>query len=446
MSKRKNSEKPEVYALSQDGGAWRISRRDFLKAAGIGAAALGTGSNSRFIRPAYAGENMPPLCRDASSHKSEIADLLASADGRYLVTMDKKIVLKCWDFETFDLIGTYTVTGENLPDLYAGYRDGKPGLFFTQESYTDLKIGYFSLPEMRRKETEERLSFDESENVIGIAVGTDESIYAASDRQKIYRSGTNEDGKGDKVFRTLNVSENGRKYVLCGGQMFAVWFESGDFGTIDLSDGTIRKFETPKIRDFAVLPGGAAAILIDDSNDVSYRLVSMIDGKTVWEKSLSKSGTDDDGLYGAAVTPDGSMAVLAGHKNIRLVSAADGSLIGSFEADAVGSAMIGKAAVSGDGSKMAAAAGRTVLFFSLPDLNVIGCPMDDYSEQGIAKVSGTDPDTGQTVNYTLPCGTAIPAGVVCTCNCVAPSCTHDFCITYSPPCRCDAQNHYWHPN
>ena len=41
MSRQMNKEKPEVYALRQDGENWQITRRDFLKVAGVGAAALG---------------------------------------------------------------------------------------------------------------------------------------------------------------------------------------------------------------------------------------------------------------------------------------------------------------------------------------------------------------------------------------------------------------------
>ena len=37
MEKNNSSERPEVYALRQEGGDWLISRRDFLKAAGLGA-------------------------------------------------------------------------------------------------------------------------------------------------------------------------------------------------------------------------------------------------------------------------------------------------------------------------------------------------------------------------------------------------------------------------
>ena len=67
-------------------------------------------------------------------------------------------------------------------------------------------------------------------------------------------------------------------------------------------------------------------------------------------------------------------------------------------------------AVSPDGTKGAVGVGRSIVFYSLPDLEVIGCPMDltvmpDNSEA--VEISGVDPVTGQTVTYTLPCGAAM---------------------------------------
>lgn len=48
-------------------------------------------------------------------------------------------------------------------------------------------------------------------------------------------------------------------------------------------------------------------------------------------------------------------------------------------------------------------------------------------------------ETGQT--RTMPCGTPIPDGWICTCNCVTvPSCSCD------GHCSCDGQGgHYWYP-
>jgi hypothetical protein len=73
-------------------------------------------------------------------------------------------------------------------------------------------------------------------------------------------------------------------------------------------------------------------------------------------------------------------------------------------------------------------------------------------------VTMKDPQTGATYTYTLPCGSPIPAGAVCICNCitVAPSCQ---CVGYvtptnKPACECNSHTggcscnliHYWYPN
>lgn len=55
---------------------------------------------------------------------------------------------------------------------------------------------------------------------------------------------------------------------------------------------------------------------------------------------------------------------------------------------------------------------------------------------------------GQT--YTLPCGSPIPPGAVCVCNCVTvpalPGCTCDQVCTCDTVCTCVGQTHYWYPN
>jgi hypothetical protein len=60
---------------------------------------------------------------------------------------------------------------------------------------------------------------------------------------------------------------------------------------------------------------------------------------------------------------------------------------------------------------------------------------------GQTGINYTGPN-GQT--FTLPCGSAIPPGAVCICNCVSvpPSCA---CQGYNP-CSCAGASHYWYPN
>jgi len=51
---------------------------------------------------------------------------------------------------------------------------------------------------------------------------------------------------------------------------------------------------------------------------------------------------------------------------------------------------------------------------------------------------------GNVYNYTLPCGSAIPPGAVCTCNCVTVPRTCS-CVDHVSGCSCDVV-HYWYPN
>ena len=106
--------------------------------------------------------------------------------------------------------------------------------------------------------------------------------------------------------------------------------------------------------------------------------------------------------------------------------------------------------ISKDGTVLTISAGKTILFFSLPDLQLIGCPLDVNEAKNDTKgieYTETDIVTGETYTTTLPCGAALPSGAVCTCN----------CVVGRGGCACDGHSksnrsgggggsHYWHPN
>lgn len=64
--------------------------------------------------------------------------------------------------------------------------------------------------------------------------------------------------------------------------------------------------------------------------------------------------------------------------------------------------------------------------------------------------------TGITVKvegktFTLPCGSPLPPGATCTCNCVTACscvghCSCDNVCTCDTVCTCQGHGHYWHPN
>ena len=91
-----HKEKPEVYALRQDDGNWKISRRDFLKVVGIGtAAALVAGLN----KAAAQDTTVFDACMNAAADTSSIHGLAVSADGKYLLSRSFENI-RCWDLTT----------------------------------------------------------------------------------------------------------------------------------------------------------------------------------------------------------------------------------------------------------------------------------------------------------------------------------------------------------
>jgi hypothetical protein len=122
------------------------------------------------------------------------------------------------------------------------------------------------------------------------------------------------------------------------------------------------------------------------------------------------------------------------------------------------SGMVGPLAISADGAWLVSGdENGEIRLWSLPGGDIYACAMDleamPDSSEGIT--FETTNSSGETVTYTLPCGAAVPAGAVCTCNCVtgsACSCVgHSVCscVGYSP-CSCvghsSGGSHYWYPN
>ena len=96
----------------------------------------------------------------------------------------------------------------------------------------------------------------------------------------------------------------------------------------------------------------------------------------------------------------------------------------------------------------------TIKLWSLPEGTLVTCLVDlavnTADVQGVTYEAKTA--TGETRTFTLPCGSPIPAGAVCVCNCVgggvAPACS---CVGHSS-CSCDSYSSgsgvltYYYPN
>ena len=455
MIKPTDNEKPEVYALRQESGSWQISRRDFLKAAGVGAAAVSAGLGSGFIRPAFgaAEKDLLDVCDDAYSHQSKIDELLVSADGKYLLSHSYESTgdrLKCWDFDTFSLAGWKKY--KRVPYHFAaGYINGKNCVAYKLK--TD--ICYMELPNVGNA-TERTITIDTKYNIEAITIAKNGNIYAADD-------GARSEGENDnrilKIIKKQGKNSYNKPEVLpCeaaiermtafdDGKKLFVQYKSGECGVVDTADGSLNKFDVGSIIDYVIVPGETAVLVLvgEDSVSNEYRLYSLPDGDMIWAEDSSM------GFYRIAVTPDGSTAILLMESRISLRAVSDGKLIRSENLGTITFKSDSLLAVSGDGTKLAVSRNNSILFVSLPDLRLIGCPVDlkemKDNTKGV-KVEGVDVVTGKKVTYTMPCGAEIPAGAVCTCNCVsgsACSCnSHKSCSCNSH--RSSYSSSYWYPN
>ncbi|MBQ6508871.1 MAG: twin-arginine translocation signal domain-containing protein [Flexilinea sp.] len=454
MEKHTNDEKPEVYALRQEDGNWQISRRDFLKAAGVGAAAVGAGLSSGFIQPVFGAseKDLQDVCDNAYSHQSKIDDLFVSADGKYLLSHSYESSgdrLKCWDFDTFVLAGWKKF--KRAPyHLTAGFINGKSSVVYESgRNICSLELPYVG------KATERTINIDSKYVVTAVSVAKNGNIYAADDGRGtegdekrilkiIKKEGKNSYNKPEEL---PSPGEVERLSAFDDGKKLFVQYKSGECGVVDTADGSLNKFDVESIIDYAVVPGETSVLVLvgEESKSYEYRLYSLLDGKMLWAQESSML------FYRIAVTPDASTIILLMDSRISLRAVSDGNLIRSENLGTITFGSECRLAVSGDGTKLAVSRKNSILFVSLPDLKLIGCPVDlkemKDNTKGV-KVEGVDVVTGKKVTYTMPCGAEIPAGAVCTCNCVAGSTCA--CNSYKS-CSCNSHrtsysSSYWYPN
>ncbi len=480
MSEKRLSDRPEVYALRKDSGNWQISRRNFLKAAGIGAATLGTGLNCRLAGPVSAEESTAEFCRKALAHEKKITSLYLSADEKYLLSRSDgpsydDVIIKCWDMETGALVNSQTFN--NPRRIRTAWIDGRSCLLVN--SYKTIRI--VSIPEMDVSDgiTVTVDSGFKGNMINDFIVGPDEDLVVSLiSNPNVIRIARTDDaakyGSQSVVYTCRNNAPNYGGFLDENRLLVSTLL---DFFILNVKDGTTETLNIPikNIYTFYTLLSDKSRILVQDrveeGADASYSLFSIEANTPVWRRSLpGREGKKVDiDLF--VPTPDNSMAVLftvdAGNIILRLISMEDGTVIREVDTgpDETNGASIVMAA---DGSKMAAALGKSIVFYSLPDLAVIGCPVDmsiNPDDTEAVEVSDVDPVSGQTVTYTLPCGAAIPAGAVCICNCVAGgvptvkptavptkapcSCVGFACSCVGNVCSCVGHTittHYWHPN
>ena len=486
MEKKNNREQPEIYALRQDGRNWQISRRDFLKAAGAGAAAFGAGLTGL---PVNAENDIEAFCmatNSGSAHREKITYIGQSADRKYLVSVDSAETVKCWDLNTSARISMQKdlKIGDDTK-FAAGFIRGVSCLVYYDPNQSTIYWREFPDLDVSSQQSID-IDITGTDKISGLTVDRDGNFYVSIEgsdysvhRVILIGEGATLYSEQECIYRLDKkpVNDNSGMFLCNNDQKLFITTPNSENYYLDTVSGEAEHvnslYLSPKA--YAVLPDDRYILLCgrrpkgNEAEHNMFGLFSAEENRLIWEQNIDwgpsyekLQGTTPK-FYAAAVTPDSQYGILLGSQDRQpvfwLISMEDGNILKRY---APRFSSVSKILVSEDGSKFASAAGKQILFISIPGFEVLNCPVDlAESESSIEgkEIAVMDPVSGETVTYVMPCNAPIPDGVVCICNCVegrygTPSksgggssggCS---CVGHKPGCSCVGYTapHYWYPN
>ncbi len=419
---------PEIYALKQEGGSWRLSRRDFLAAGAAAAAASATGC-------ATTGIGAKPAAGRA--HAQSVIQLRVSHDGALLFSLDDGGVTKAWSLPQGGLIQKL----EGLPGKTAILAaTAKPPRLW--RSANGQKVASWTIPELKADETaagsrevtpkgtpllcmagpvmiemlqKNPIAWDRASGEKRVEFQTEDNLKAlVSDDAGRMLLGITTPGTKAHLWST-GASNVLQTYPSTPTIVSAVFSRDGRLVILGLASGKIKLLTIPELADVLTLQAHGS------------------------------------GVNGLTLTPDGQTLISCGDKHIKLWSLPNGDPLKTFEGHE-GSVM--SLATTPDGTLLASGDnGGRIHLWSLSDglmrTNLMDLDASLKSSRGL-QYKGVN-TRGQTVTYTLPCGSPIPPGAVCTCNCVpgtmaAPcSCVSHVSRGSGSRCTC-VPVHYWYPS
>lgn len=412
-------EEAEVFSLRNLGTGWELSRREVATAATIaagGAAMMESGAQSG-------------ICGGAAAHSANVVAIAASGNGALLCSVGSENILKIW----------------KLPE--GAYRQS-----------IALSAAAVSLA----------VAWNASIAAVGLASGgirlvnlaNGASTVSTPHRQSVRAVAFSRDGRflasasgdpGVLLSKLIQGSLADTVATLPGDIPTALAFtHDSEFLIVGYASGLIRILTVPEFIPLAVAPrhtqqinslavSADGAYLVSCSSDRSAKIWSLPAGDLLRsiDHPNSVTGVGLEGEFLVTSCVDGFVRTwtLPGGANLRSISA--------------GAAIPGLAVgPSADGGRVVTAAANTMQLWALSDGRaVISCMIDLAASAG--STQGTSYSVGN-VTYVLPCGSPIPAGAVCICNCVAaspPSTPPPAGCPTNCPSNCPTNStHYWYPN
>jgi len=419
------------------------------------------------------------LYRVLTGHEGEVTSMVITLKGDLLATGDADGMIKLWSLP--DGIEQTSFTAESDVLL----RVNRDGSLLASRSADGNIIRFWSLPEGNQlttiqDDTVDRLLYSISPNGrFVITTGSDQNTtklwslpdgtllksientnasgFFTSDSSMLILGGS--DGRirmwslPDVINqKTLNglgsivdtISPDGRYFVSVGGDkesQILIW---------SLPDGELLHTLThTEITGLWTTISPDSQLLVSYGDGPTIKLWSLPEGNL-----LSTLEPSEDKTVWIDITPDSQYLISSpGDTSLEIWSLIDGSQVNMI----LHEAWITDFKCNNDSNLLIVGGENgSIRLWSLPEGNDKSCLVDlDASPPLVQGVKYSVESNGQIVEYTLPCGAAIPAGAVCTCNCVGgSSCSCEgysscACVGYAAPCSCNnfsGGSHYWHPN
>ncbi len=472
MDNEQNStgESPQVFAVERDiDGRWKFRRRDLLVGAALaaaGGALAGCGNNNKKstyatyttpvspLIPTYDPSRRDEICQNTPAQYGQPAKLAVTGDGRTLISMGNDSVVKVWSLPELSWQRSLESTGFPPTTAVAASADGKHFAI----GYDFGKIELWSLPDSTLLRTlsistsqiecllfagDQLVAGDTAGEITFWSVETGEqtkdtferysylSALALSPDQSMMASGTI---LGHISLWSMPDGELLNTVGTENGQEITALTFSGD-GTMLVSadvSGQVQFWMLPEGKLLQTVQGHSDKIIFLDTLPALKQVLSttILDSEIKFWALPEGTQADSWQFVGSNVT---ALALMPDKEHL-IVGSADG----------------------------------TIKLWSLSTREMLTCAIDPQQALNVSDLLIGSRENGETI--VLPCGSDLPAGAVCTCNCVSAAafsvdcgcvgysatdiCSCDRVCTCDTVCSCNSEgssgggggSHYWHPN
>ncbi len=415
-SEDSSDSEPRVYAVKRTSSGWRLDRRRLFQAA----AAVAGGA-------AASGQAQAQTCVTGSrAHTSNIAGLAIIRSDRAIVSGSYDKTIKTWSWPDGGLTKTLQVS-----DMVRGLAVTPDGKILIAIITAKSELQMFSLPDL----TLLKSLPGHTSTPAGIAISGDGRSLASTGMDNATRVWSLPGGNLLKTFQETGTGWKERLAISPDGTIVAT---GGVFSTAislwSVEQGKLLKTLTgsgSRVDSLAMHPNGRT--LASCGGDGVVRLWSLPEGEQSGEVT-----TEVFVGRGIQFTPDGRFIVL---RSISAPAILRFPELTSFKTSSVPSvSIIESMALSPDLEFLVVGTSDGLIrTYTMPDLRLIDrCLMDPVASSPDATAVTYTVGGG---TFTLPCGSPIPPGAVCTCNCIQGSgCS---CVSYSSG---GGGGHYWYPN